>query len=151
MNGKKPSRLGTGLILVLGAISAVDAIGGVAGHGRTFGFSQLELGLVIALALCSVALIILGLIERPGWDDHLPWWGVALIVIAAIAVFAVGDLLEHRFFRDDPRVASLMGTSRDFLGGGALLGWAISRLRKARAIDRGSGPDPARQDTVAGQ
>jgi hypothetical protein len=150
MHGKKPSRLGTGLIFVLGAISVVDAIGGVVGHGRTYGFSQLELGIVIALALCGVALIMFGLLERQGWDNHLPWWGIALIVIAAIAVFAARDVLVHRFFRDDVRLVSLLGRSWDFIGGGAFLGWAISRFRKARAIDRGSWPDPARQDTVAG-
>jgi hypothetical protein len=151
MNGKKPFAGGTVLLVVLGAFSVVDAIGGVVGHGRTYGFSQLELGMVIALALCGVALIMFGLVAKLEWDDHLPWWGYALMVIVVIAVLAARDVLLPRFFRDDVRLVGLLGTSWDFLGGGALLGWAISRLRKARAIDRGSEPDSGRQDIAAGQ
>lgn len=151
MNAKKPSLWGTGLILMLGVSYVVNAVEGTVGHGRTYGFSHLELGIVVAAAMCGVAMIMFGLLKWQSSDDPLPWWGAILVVIAGVAVIAVKDVLVRRFFSDDARLISLLGTSWYFFVGGVSLGWAIGRLRKARAIDRSSGPDSDRQDIAAAQ
>jgi hypothetical protein len=150
MNGRKPSLWGTGLILVLAGTFLVPGISGVVSHARTQGFSQLELGIVIVLALSGAAMIMLGLLERrPSADRPTRWWEVTLLVIACLAVAGGREVFVRTILSGETRTVDLLDDSWSFFNGGIGIYWAISRLRKARAIDRGFGPDSARQDIAA--
>jgi hypothetical protein len=151
MNGKKPSPWGTGLVFLLAALTLIDPIRGTVEHGRTGGFSHIELGILAALALCGVALIIFALLEDPSSNRPTKWWEYVLIAIVATAGFFANQVLVQRILRGEVRSLQLLGDSWAYVWGSAFLGWGISRFRKARAMDHSSGPDPTRQDVAAGR
>lgn len=139
---KKPVPWLTYLLLSVGAVQLFDSISATVEHQRTWGFTPVELGAVIALVLAGAALVSASYFQKSFYEGPTRRRDIVLIVVACVAFIAIKEALKRAFFDDGESRLDAWEIAWSYFVGGGLLGWAISRLRQARSADH----DAARRD-----
>jgi hypothetical protein len=145
MSWKKPSIWGTLAVLAIAISYLGGAIHETVEHGGSGGFSPLEVGILVTFAVVGVAVVMLGKFHRLTPDQPTKAWDWILGVSIVIAVVAAGVgklVLERMVFHRPMGLTTAFEISSSFVTGSIFAGWAISRFRKARAVDRTPEPSP---------
>lgn len=140
MSDQKPAPWVTYLLLSLGTLQLADSIRWTIEHQRSWGFTPLELGIVVALILLSTWVALSGVFQTSTPGRSIGMRRIVLIGIACVALFAGKYALERAIFRREERLIDAWDTAWSYLTAGALLGWGIARLRKARSANSDAGP-----------
>ena len=146
MSWRKPSVWGTLAVLAIAISYLGGAIRETVEHGRGGGFSPLEAGILVTFAVVGVAVVMVGMFHRLTPDQPTKAWdwilGVSIVIVMVTANFAGKVVLERMVFHKSLGLTGAFDISSSFITGSVFLGWAISRFRKARAVDRTPEPGP---------
>jgi len=145
MSWKKPSIWGTLAVLAIAVSYLGGAIHATVKHGLNGGFSPLEAGILVTFAVVGAALVMGGMFQRftPGQPTKASDWILVVSIAIAVVAASVGKLvLERMVFHKPLGLTNAFDISSSFVTGSVFLGWAISRFRKARAVDRTPEPSP---------